>query len=156
MTIDRQAVEQFIYREAQLMDESRFDEWEALWADDGLYWVPSNDDDTDPQRQVSIVYDDRTRIHQRVARLQSGLAHVQEPRSRLRRTIGNIELAEGPNGEIVALSNFILVEFRHEQQIWAGRTMHRLRYEDGALKLVFKKVNLVNNDAELPALGFLI
>jgi len=156
MTIDRQAVEQFIYHEAQLMDESRFDEWEALWADDGLYWVPSNDDDTDPQRQVSIVYDDRTRIHQRVARLQSGLAHVQEPRSRLRRTIGNIELAAGPNGEIVALSNFILVEFRHEQQIWAGRTMHRLRYEDGDLKLVFKKVNLVNNDAELPALGFLI
>ena len=53
MAVDRQAVEQFLYREARLMDESRYEEWEALWADDGVYWVPCNDDDTDP----NIAYD---------------------------------------------------------------------------------------------------
>jgi benzoate/toluate 1,2-dioxygenase subunit beta len=156
MSIDRQAVEQFLYREARLMDESRFEEWEALWAGDGVYWVPCNDDHADPTRQVSIIYDDRARIHQRVARLQSGMAHVQEPRSRMRRTVANVEIEDGPPGEITVYSNFLLVEVRNEQRIWAGRTTHRLRPENGEFKLVFKKVVLVNNDVEMPALGFLI
>src|SRR5687768_11915384 len=131
MSIDRQTVEQFLYREARLMDESRFEEWEALWAGDGVYWVPCNDDDTDPTRQVSIIYDDRARIHQRVARLQSGMAHVQEPRSRMRRTIANVEIEDGPDGGITVYSNFLLVEVRNEQRIWAGRTTHGLRSENG-------------------------
>jgi 3-phenylpropionate/cinnamic acid dioxygenase small subunit len=37
----RQIVD-FIYREARLMDEHRYDEWLALWTDDAVYWVPSN------------------------------------------------------------------------------------------------------------------
>jgi 3-phenylpropionate/cinnamic acid dioxygenase small subunit len=156
MAVDRQAVEQFLYREARLMDESRYEEWEALWADDGVYWVPCNDDDSDPNNQVSIIYDDRTRIHQRIARLLSGQAHVQEPRSRLRRTIGNVEIEARADGEIAVHSNFVLVEYRNEQRLWAGRTTHRLRTVPSGFQLVFKKVALVNNDAELPALGFLI
>ena len=30
------------------MDEHRYKEWLALWAEDGVYWVPCNDDDIDP------------------------------------------------------------------------------------------------------------
>lgn len=156
MAVDRLAVEQFLYREARLMDESRFDEWESLWTDDAIYWVPCNDDDTDPRRQVSIIYDDRTRIHHRVTRLQSRLAHAQEPKSKMRRTISNVEIEDGPGGEITVFSNFVLVELRHEQHVWAGRNTHRLRFDNGGFKLAFKKVTLVNNNAEMPALSFLI
>jgi len=54
MAVDRQQVEQFLYHEAQLMDEHRYDEWLALWNDPALYWVPSNRDEADPRREILI------------------------------------------------------------------------------------------------------
>src|SRR5215218_6525084 len=44
---DIREVEQFLYREARFADESDYDSWEALWTDDGLYWVPAGNDDGD-------------------------------------------------------------------------------------------------------------
>ena len=85
MPVERQRVEQFLFHEAQLMDEHRFDEWLALWSEPALYWVPSNRDDLDPAREVSLIYDDWVRLQLRIARLKSGFAHAQEPRSRMRR-----------------------------------------------------------------------
>ena len=154
---DREQIEAFLYREARLIDEHRYDEWLALWADDGVYWVPCNEDDTDPARQVSIIYDDRLRLGDRVERLKSGAAWAQEPKSRMRRVIANIEIEEGENGEVSVASNFILAELRrHVQNMWAGRTTYKLRLENGSFKIAYKKVMLVNNDEEIPALVFLI
>ena len=45
-------IAQFLFREARLMDEHRYEEWLTLWADDGVYWVPCGHEDTDPLRQV--------------------------------------------------------------------------------------------------------
>ena len=156
MGIDRGEVERFLYQEACLMDEHRYDEWESLWTDDAVYWVPCNADDIDPTQHVSIIYDDRSRIGHRVARLKSGEALAQDPPSRLRRLISNIEISEAENGDIDVRSNFLVIEVRQDQRIWAGRTLHRLRREHGELKMATKKVLLVNNNVELPPLGFLI
>jgi 3-phenylpropionate/cinnamic acid dioxygenase small subunit len=157
MAFDRQQVEQFLYYEAQLMDEHRYDEWLALWTDDALYWVPTGRDDIDPQREISLIYDDRVRLQVRIARLQSGFAHAQEPKSRMRRVVSNIVIEEAENGEIVAYSNFLLAELRRgKQDIFAGRAIHRLRPHDGGFKLAAKKVLLVNNNEYIDNLTFLI
>ena len=66
--LEQQRVEQLLFLEAQLIDGRRFAEWEALWVADGIYWVPANGDDTDPRRQVSLIYDNRSRMHNRVER----------------------------------------------------------------------------------------
>lgn len=157
MAVDRNQIEAFIYHEADLMDEHRYDEWEALWTDDAIYWVPCNSDDIDPMREVSIIYDDRRRIHYRVDRLKSGLAHAQDPKSRMRRVISNLRIEEEKDNEITVSSNFILVELRRQnQRTWAGKTIHKLRPENGSFKMAFKKVMLINNDEEMPLLTFLI
>ena len=157
MRQDREQIEAFLYREARLIDEHRYDEWLSLWTDDGIYWVPCNEDDTDPTRQVSIIYDDRVRLGDRVERLKSGAAWAQEPKSRMRRLIANLEIEDGAQGEVIVAANFLLVELRrHLQNLWAGRTVHRLRSEQGSFKLAYKKVLLINNDEEMPALVFLI
>jgi len=157
MRWDREQIETFLYREARLIDEHRYDEWLALWTDDGVYWVPCNQDDTDPTRQVSIIYDDRLRLGDRVARLKSGAAWAQEPKSRMRRLIANIEIEEGAQGEVVVAANFLLAELRrHVQNLWVGRTVHLLRLENGSFRIASKKVMLLNNDEEIPALVFLI
>ncbi|MBI3245805.1 MAG: aromatic-ring-hydroxylating dioxygenase subunit beta [Deltaproteobacteria bacterium] len=157
MAFNRHQVEQFLYHEADLMDEHRYDEWLALWTDDALYWVPTGRDDIDPAREISLIYDDRVRLQVRIARLKSGFAHAQEPKSRMRRLVSNLVLAEEANGEILASSNFLLAELRRgKQDVFAGRTLHRLRPHDGSFKLVSKKVLLVNNDEPIDNLTFLI
>ena len=157
MSLDRFRVEQFLYHEAQLMDEHRFDEWLALWTQPALYWVPSNRDEIDPKREVSLIYDDWVRIQLRIARLKSGFAHAQEPRSRMRRLISNIEIEEAAHNETIAQSNFILAELRRgKQDMFAGRTTHLLRPYNGAFKIVSKKVLLINNDEAIDNLTFLI
>jgi 3-phenylpropionate/cinnamic acid dioxygenase small subunit len=157
MPLDRHQIENFLYREARLMDEHAYDEWLALWADDALYWVPANDDDIDPQRHVSIVYEDKARLEDRIVRLKSGAAYAQDPRSRMRRVISNIEIEEGEQGDVTVYSNFNLTELRRSQQrTFAGRTIHKLRPEGKSFKIAYKKVLLVNNDEVISNLTFLV
>jgi 3-phenylpropionate/cinnamic acid dioxygenase small subunit len=154
--MDSARVEQFLYLEARLMDEHRYKEWLALWAEDGLYWVPCNEDEIDPTRHVSIIYDDRTRLEQRVDRLLSGGVLAQDPKPRMRRVISNIEIDDGA-AEITVQSNFVLVLARAGgQQIWAGRTIHKLRPAQDSFLMRHKTVLLVNADLEMPLLQFLI
>jgi len=155
--VDRREVEDFLYLEARLQDEGRYDEWEALWADDAHYWVPANGDDIDPDRQISIINDNRRRIHTRVEQLKTGERHTQVPPSRTRRIISNVEIESAEDGEVMAGSNFILVESRSGRlTTWAGRTQHTLRRGNAGFALVRKKVMLVNNSDALPTLSFLI
>lgn len=157
MTVDFREVEQFIYREARLMDQHRYEEWLALWTEDAVYWVPCGRDDADPEREVSIVYDRWPQLANRIQRLKTGKAFAEDPPSRLCRVVSNIELEEASGGEIVAQSSFVLGDLRkHHEVHWYGRTLHRLRRIDSGLRIAYKKVTLLNNDEALPNLAFLI
>jgi 3-phenylpropionate/cinnamic acid dioxygenase small subunit len=147
------AVAAFLYREARLIDEHRYQEWLALWeSSDTLYWVPCNEDDIDPRRHVSIIYDDHDRLEQRVERLMSGSVLAQQPLPKMRRIVSNI----APD-LISVRSNFILATARAgRQELWAGQAVHRLRLRDGSHRIVAKKVLLNNSDQEIPLLQFLI
>jgi 3-phenylpropionate/cinnamic acid dioxygenase small subunit len=156
----RAAVE-FVYREARLADEARYAEWLALWTDDGVYWVPATTDPgADPDRQISHIYDHRGRLETRVKLLQTGHRYSQEPASRMRRLVSNIEAAPADNGELHVESNFALAELavqaKRELHWWVGRTTHRLRRVGGELRMCRKKVVLVNAAEPLPNLAFLI
>jgi 3-phenylpropionate/cinnamic acid dioxygenase small subunit len=152
-------VEQFVYREARYQDELRYDDWEALWTDDAIYWLPANGDDTDPTKVVSIIYDNRARISTRIKQLHTGKRHSQNPPSRLRRMISNVELVDNDDGDDIAVAaNFLVYESRERGvTLWAGRSEYRLRRaDDDELRMAYKKVLLVDNDRPLNTLAFLI
>jgi benzoate/toluate 1,2-dioxygenase subunit beta len=150
-------VEQFLYREARLADEGEYEAWEALWTDDAVYWVPFGSDDIDPERQMSIIYDNRARIGTRIKQLETGKRHAQEPRSRLRRVVANVELLGADGEDVLAGANFVVYESRERGVTqWAGRTEYRLRRTGGGLRMAAKKVTLVDNDRPLHTLAFLI
>lgn len=156
-------VEQFLYREARLQDEHRYEDWEALWDDDAVYWVPANDDDADPTTQMSILFDNRSRIATRVRQLLTGKRHAQAPVSRLRRLVTNIELLEpsdttdAPDDMISVGANCLVVESRTGgTRLWAGRWTYRLRDHGDRLALVRKEIRLVDNDRAIPSLAFLL
>jgi 3-phenylpropionate/cinnamic acid dioxygenase small subunit len=154
-------VEQFLYREARLADDAEYDAWEDLWADEAIYWVPSGGDDIDPTREMSIIFDNRSRIGLRVKQLMTGKRHSQTPRSRTRRVIANVELLEpdpdAPDGTVVVGANFVLYESRPRgTRSWAGRYRYRLLRTEAGWRMARKDVFLVDNDRPLPTMAFLI
>lgn len=159
---DRFEVEQFLFREARYADENDYDSWEALWTDDALYWVPANGTDTDPSQEMSIIYDNRNRIATRLNQIRTGKRYAQAPPSNVRRLVTNIEFLGGranPKGavDLEVGANFLLLDSRARgNHLWGGRVTYRLRRVDTALKLVYKKVVLVDHDKPIPTLGFLI
>ncbi|WP_245593863.1 aromatic-ring-hydroxylating dioxygenase subunit beta [Comamonas badia] len=150
-------VTQFIYREARLQDEHQYDAWESLWADDGVYWVPANGDDIDPEQKMSIVYDNRSRIALRIRQYHTGKRFGQTPQSRLRRVVSNVELIEDDGKQIRAAANAMLFESHPRGDVvWASRNEYTLRREGDDFRMVLKKVVLVNNQSALYSMAFLI
>jgi benzoate/toluate 1,2-dioxygenase subunit beta len=140
------------------MDEGRYADWLALWSqEDVLYWVPCGEK-TDPRSEVSIIYDDRERLIQRVERLMSGTVLAVEPRPRMRRVVSNIEIVSQSSSKTVVESNFVLGISRYSGlQFWAGRNRHELcRLGAAEYKIRQKRVDLINADQEIPLLQFLI
>lgn len=150
-------VTRFIYREARLQDEHQYAEWEALWSDDGVYWVPANGEGEDPEREMSIIYDNRSRIALRVRQLMSGRRYAQQPVSRLRRLISNIEIVEVTDETLSVACNALVFESNARgETLWAARSHYRLQRATDHLLMSLKKVVLVNNDRALFTLAFLI
>jgi 3-phenylpropionate/cinnamic acid dioxygenase small subunit len=156
----RQALEdatQFIYREARLQDEHHYDDWEALWTDDGVYWVPANGEGGDPEQVMSIIYDNRSRIALRIRQYHTGKRFSQTPQSRLRRLVSNIEVLEDDGQELSVGCNVLIFECQTRGDVlWAARTEYRLRRSADGLRMARKRVNLVNNGDALYSMAFLV
>lgn len=153
-SLDLRQCEDFLLREAQLLDDARFDEWLALFTSDATYWVPSEPDQASPLDTVSLMYDDRRLLETRVRRLASPRIYSQEPRSRTSRIVTNASIEENDAlGGCLVRSKFVIVEYRREQQrIFAGTYFHRLVVRDGGFRIASKRVNLVNCDAAMDGL----
>lgn len=150
-------VTQFLYREARLQDTHAYDDWEALWDDEATYWVPANGENPDPEREMSIIYDNRSRISLRIKQLKTGKRHSQTPPSKLARIVSNIELIEGRGDGIRVAANTMVFETNMRgDTVWATRNEYCLRRVGDDLKMARKKVVLVNNDRAIYTLSFLI
>jgi 3-phenylpropionate/cinnamic acid dioxygenase small subunit len=152
----RAAFEEFIIHEASLLDARRFRDWTALFADDGTYWVPAVPDQKSPLDQASLFYDDRDLMKTRIDRLEHPRIHVQTPPSRTAHLIGNvvIEETDSAKSEYVVGSTVIMVEYRDDtQRVFAGRQHHRLRSDGDSLRIVQKRVDLINCDSAFDAMA---
>ncbi|MDM0067023.1 aromatic-ring-hydroxylating dioxygenase subunit beta [Variovorax sp. J31P207] len=150
-------VSQFIYREARHQDNHEYDAWEALWTDDGVYWIPANGEAGDPEQEMSIIYDNRSRIALRVRQFYTGKRYSQSPRSPLRRVISNVEILENDGTDLVVSANAIVFEAHARgDTIWGSRNEYKLRREGNTLRMAGKKVVLTNNERALYSMAFLI
>jgi 3-phenylpropionate/cinnamic acid dioxygenase small subunit len=156
--VSRAEAEEFIYAEARLADDHRYDDWEALWADDGVYWVPAGPGSAEsPDQYISVIYDNRSRIALRVAQLKTGKRHAQDPVSNVAHVVGNVEIMRGDSHSVETRASFIAVESRiRGLTTWAGTVRHTLTRAGTGLLMSRKVVLLVNRDQPLPTLSFLI
>lgn len=148
--VDSREIEQFLYHEAALLDARNYEEWLALFTEDATYWMPAGTDDADPERETSLVYDDRRALGDRVGRLLHPSAHSQNPPSRTRHLITNVCIEELDNSKVCSYSNFIIIESRlGQQRTFGGHYEHQLRRGSDGWRIASKKVCLVNNDGAL-------
>lgn len=154
----RSAVEDFLFHEAECMDQYRYEEWFSLWAEDLKYWVPCNEYSYDPAKHVSLILDDRKRLEERIFRLKSKFNHAQLPPSRITRVVSNIRIKQiEASSDLEVSSTFSLAEAHCEDlTFWAGRQTHVLQQQGNGFKIKEKRVFLVNNDQVMGNLQFLI
>ena len=152
--ITRAQVEEFLFREAALLDEWRLDEWLDLLTADARYEVPSNDrPDADPSSTLFTIADDIARIRGRITRLKDKNAHAEFPRSRTRRLIGNVRIVARSANELRVEANFVVYRFRRDGGVreYVGRYRYVLRPERGALKIARRQAVL--DAMELGSMG---
>jgi p-cumate 2,3-dioxygenase subunit beta len=137
-------VEDFIVREAALLDEWRLDDWLALFTEDARYLVPATDlPDGEPKETLAIINDDIARLRGRVERLKSRHAHREFPWSRTRRFITNVRIKELSEQEMVVQASFLVYRIRSGQvDPLIGSYVYTLRRLDGALKIAARKAVL--------------
>ena len=148
------AIEAFLIAEARLLGERRWDDWLALFAADGWYWVPIEEGQADPRHTVSLIYDDRRLLETRVRRLAAGTLHAQSPVSRTSRIVANATENSEADGVTTVRSKFQMVEYRRDKQRhFAGTQWHGLSAgADGGYVIRWKKVELVNCDSMMDGL----
>ena len=140
----------FVYREARLIDQHRFEEWLELFAEDGKYWMPLEWGQTDARLTASLMYEDKLLLAIRVERLKGNRTFSQKPKSRCHHVLQHPQIDERDEAgnHYVLWTPMHYVETRlDEQTLYAAWATHRLAVEDGRLKIKLKRVDLVNCDA---------
>ena len=145
--VDRPAVEAFLYREARLLDEQRFEDWLALFDEDGLYWIPGLPGQNDRLGAVSIVHEDRTVLRMRIRRIGHPRAWSLLPLPRSSHLLGNVTVASTAGGTIEAVASLQVALYRAgDRTRYDGRQTMRLRPDDGDFRIALKRIDLIDCD----------
>ncbi len=145
-------LEQYLYNEARLIDEKRWEEWEALFTEDGEYWVPATRGQPDPINHVSIMYEKSLLRAIRLRRYRHPNAPSLQPEPQSVHLISNVMLDsfDEKTGVCVVNSRFTMLEHRRDiQNTYGGATTHTLEPHEDSWKIRRKKVELVNCDGIL-------
>jgi 3-phenylpropionate/cinnamic acid dioxygenase small subunit len=144
--VSRAEIEDFLYREAHLLDERRFDEWLELLTDDVVYVMPLREYIQGDVRPAGhpVIKDDKTMLKGRVLKDATGLSHVETPPSMTCRLISNIFFDEASNRELHVFSNFMVRQARklRDESWWVGRRKDLLRSVGGQWKIARREVIL--------------
>src|SRR5919202_1912186 len=150
----REAIEDFLYHEADLLDERRFEEWLDLFADDARYWMPVRENrlsgPDDPARELeeqggNYYFDDtKETLRIRVERLYTGAAWAETPPSRTRHLISNVRIRRESGDEVEVQSSFLVYRTRleHDRDLFVGRRTDVLRRVDGGFRIARRTIVL--------------
>jgi len=146
--------QEFIVHEARLVDEQRFDEWLALFADDGRYWVPlAGAAQSEGQAYNALADEDQLLLSLRVRRLKNPKAHSQHPRSRCQHVLQPSQVLQSDAGGCELRTPFLYIESRGARTVQlAGTATHRLVRSFDAWRIRLKRVDLLDAGEPLPAI----
>jgi 3-phenylpropionate/cinnamic acid dioxygenase small subunit len=142
-------VERFLFRQAEILDDKKWDAWMALFADDGKYWMPVSERDTTGDGVPSIFYEDIDLMKVRIKRVTHPRAWSQKPPHKTSHVVSNVvvESIDAKTGDAVVRSKFYMSEFRRDvTRHFAGKYRHHLRKTPAGYRIALQRVDLVNGE----------
>jgi 3-phenylpropionate/cinnamic acid dioxygenase small subunit len=151
-----QEIAQFLYAEAELLDERRLDAWLALLADDIRYWMPMRrnvkygDEGREFTREtedISWFDEGKDTLTRRVRQIQTGIHWAEEPQSRITHMVSNVMLLSVDEREVVAKSRFLIYRNRVETEtdLLVGKREDTLRRAGDGWLIARRKIVLDQN-----------
>lgn len=140
----QEAVRQFLYLEARLLDSRDWTGWLNLFDETATYFIPLGGEDYDPETGPALLYEDKALMRLRVARLGHPRAYALDPQPVTTHAITNVSLArKKPKLEVSSLLSFH--QFRDGEELFlTARLRHLLAGGPGAFKILRKTVFLTN------------
>ena len=142
-------VEQFLYRQAELLDGKHWQAFIDLFADDGVYWMPVTREQTEWEGSPSIFAEDKPMMEIRKGRISHPNAWSQAPMWETNHLVSHVAIESTANGAIEVRSRFHMMELRRDSiRHFGGSYRHTLvRDTSGALKIKLQRVDLFNGQA---------
>ena len=142
------AAEQFLYRQAEILDEKRWDDWLNLFVEGGHYWMPAEAEQTDGEGVHSIFWEDHNLMKLRIRRNEHPRAHSQAPANRLCHVVSNVIVEnEDANGDLIVRSRFHCAEYlRYDVRNFTGKYRHYLQKTLEGYRIALQRVDLVNRE----------
>ena len=144
------SAERLLYRECELLNRGRYEDWLDLFTEDCRYWIPLAPGQQDAQSHSSLFHEDRALMRMRIARLTHESAHSLAGGIRTSRTVGPAalrEIEEG-SGDWVVERRFQMSERQGDRvRQFAGLFTYRLRSAENGLLIREKRVDLIDCDA---------
>lgn len=156
----RSEIEDFLYREAELLDAWKLDEWLALFAENGSYYVPPTDKpEASHHDTLFIIADNFTRLRERVIRLKDPNCHAEYPPSRTRRMITNVRVETQPEGRLSVRANFVISRHRRDSDVrsYSGEYRNILTRRAVGLAIIERRAILDGHElGQMGAISFIL
>jgi 3-phenylpropionate/cinnamic acid dioxygenase small subunit len=155
----KQEVEDFLFAEAELLDQRQFAEWLALLADDLVYFMPmrrnvkfgqhATQENTRLGQDISWFDEDKWTLSKRVEQIMTGVHWAEEPLSRVCHMVSNIQILDARPSleaaeEVTVRSRFMVYQNRLEDEtnFFVGKRTDLLRNAGGGWKLAKREIIL--------------
>ena len=149
------AIRDFLNLEARYLNKIDLDSWIELFTEDGIYWMPLDTEQSNPDEHDSIFYEDRTLMEVRKRNFGHRLSPSMQYTIRSSRIISDVHLAEEqPDSDVVIVNSSFqaVLLYKEEQEIYAGTCQHHLVKQGDDYRIKLKRVDLLNADMPLPAI----
>jgi 3-phenylpropionate/cinnamic acid dioxygenase small subunit len=148
LRLSRSEAEDFIFQQAEYIDSRDYEAWIQLFTPDAFYWIPARPTDTDPEMQISFMYDDMPTLIARVERLLAAGTGGQQPITRSSHVVSNVRIGNPTrDDEVVVHSRFHVTQFRRDIiKYYSGAYTHHLIATDDGVKIRMQRVDLIDCD----------
>jgi 3-phenylpropionate/cinnamic acid dioxygenase small subunit len=142
-------VEQFLYRQAELLDGKHWQAFIDLFADDGVYWMPVTREQTEWEGSPSIFAEDKLMMEIRKGRVSHPNAWSQAPMWETNHLVSHVTFESVTATTIEVRSRFHMMELRRDTvRHFGGSYRHTLVRDDaGELRIRLQRVDLFNSQA---------
>ena len=142
-------VEQFLYRQSELLDTKQWQKWIDLFAPSGIYWMPPDASYQTWDGQPAIFAEDKNLMTVRMLRVLHPDAWSQRPLWETNHVVSNVSIKKvGKNGDVEVTSRFHMMELRRDDvRHFAGSYEHHLVTTKKGYGIKLQRVDMTNAQA---------